>query len=140
MANNSFDRFIHFGNIADKKTREQLATSIFGQLRKTEKTNIGINNADVGNFAVAVDEVLDNSTMKELCNENPELAEKITYDILYFINKTKKQIDKTENPFAEEVDLYSTFVHTKKGNFYENWDSICPFIEQTYNNQIDIDF
>lgn len=136
----NFDRFIHFVNIANQDTRKQLATDIFEQLQKSEKT-IGINNADVGNFATVIDEVLDNSTMKELCSENPELVEKITADILDFVNKTKKQIDKTENPFEKENDLRSDFVQTKKESFDKNWKSVCPFIDKTYQkNQIDTEF
>ena len=137
----TFDKFIHFGNIADKKVREQLANSVFEQLQKNEKTNIGINSAEVGNFAVAIDKMLDNSTMKKLCNKNSELAEKITSEILDFINKTKKQIEKTKNPFEKEIDLHSAFVQAKQENFDKDWKSVCPFIEKTYEKgQIDTDF
>ena len=117
MGNNNFDRFIHFGNIVDQKTRKQLATVIFEQLQKKEQTNIGINNIGTENFSTAINEILDNLTMKELCGENPELAEKITTEIFDFINKTKKKINKTENPFAIEKDMYSVFRQTKKENF-----------------------
>ena len=141
MANSNFDRFIHFGSIADQKTRKQLAASVFEQLQKNEKTKINVNNAEVGNFTTAIDEMLDNPTMKELCHENRELAQKITSDILDFISKTKKQIDKTENPFKKEIDLCSTFVKTKKENFAQNWKSVCPLIDKTYEKiQIDTGF
>ena len=141
MGNNNFDRFINFGNIADQKTRKQLATAIFEQLQKNEKTNIGINNIAIENFPTAINEILDNLTMKELCLENPELAEKITTEILDFINKTKKQINKTENPFTKEKDIYSTFIQTKKENFDQNWELVYPFIDKTYEQHlIDTEF
>jgi uncharacterized protein with von Willebrand factor type A (vWA) domain len=139
MAN--FNRFIHFGTIADQKTREQLARSVFEQLQKSENMHVGSNNAGVGNFATAIDEVLDNATMKELCSENSELAENITSEILDFINKTKKHIDKSENPFAPESDLLASFVQTERNSFDKNWKSLYPFIDKTYQkNQIDTEF
>ena len=141
MGNNNFDRFIHFGNIADQKTRKQLATAIFEQLQRNEKINIDNNNIAIENFSAAINEILDNLTMKELCSENPELAEKITTEILDFINKTKKQINKTGNPFAIEKDMYSTFRQTKKENFDQNWELVYPFVDKTYaKNQIDTEF
>jgi hypothetical protein len=141
MANGKFDKFIYFGNIADPKTRKKLATTVFEQLQKPQKTKIDIDNSVIENFSTVIDEILDNSTMKELCNENPELAENITYEILDFVKNTKKKIDKIENPFVVETDLYSTFIQTKKETFDQNWNLVCPFVDNTYGkDQIDTEF
>lgn len=132
---NKFDRFTHFGSITDPATRKQLASSIYEQLQAKSKNGIGFANADIDNFASAIDAILSNETMKELCRQDQELAEKITLDILDFINKTKKQINKTDSPFDKENELLNDFSSTSKTKFEQNWKSVNPFIEKTYEKK-----
>ncbi len=73
--------------------------------------------------------------MKELCKQDKELAEKITQDILDFINKTKKQINKTDSPFEKETELLTDFDKTNKTKFENDWQTVNPFIEQTYDKK-----
>jgi hypothetical protein len=76
-----------------------------------------ISNEQTDNFAGAINSILSNDTMKEMCCENEELSEKITGDILDFVNKTKKLIDKTENPFENECNLLKQFEKTNENAF-----------------------
>ena len=41
MDKDTFDRFIHFGAIGDKKSREQIANAIYSQLQKKSESGIG---------------------------------------------------------------------------------------------------
>ncbi len=102
---NSFDRFTHFGSIANKDIRKKLSTEIYEQIAKKTEKGIGFANSNTDNFADAIKAILANETMKELCKQDKELAEKITQDILDFINKTKKQINNTDSPFEKETEL-----------------------------------
>ena len=102
---NQFSRFETFGAIANEATRKKLAETIFEQISKETEKGIGFANSDTDNFADAIKIILANETMKELCKQDKELAEKITQDILDFINKTKKQINKTDSPFEKETEL-----------------------------------
>ena len=132
---NSFERFTHFGGIADKDIRKKLAIDIYEQITKETEKGIGFANADTDNFADAVKIILANETMKELCKQDKELAEKITQDILDFINKTKKQINKTESPFEHESELLTDFDKTTKPKFENDWKTVNPFIEKTYDKR-----
>ena len=110
MHKETFDRFIHFGAIGDKKSREQIANAIYLQLQKKSESGFGFANANTDNFAASIDEILSNPTMKELCTKDPELAEKVTQEILNFINKTKKQLNNpqiTSNNFVNLQTIMS---------------------------------
>ncbi|GHT33217.1 hypothetical protein AGMMS49574_18430 [Bacteroidia bacterium] len=133
----NFSRFIHFGNIADTETRKQIAENIFMELY--DEQSQPISNAT--NFSIAISDILDNTTLHEMCKDNEELSGKITSDILDFVNRTQKQISRTDNPFVDEVMQYQQFVETNKKTFSDNWNLTKPFIDKTYNkNVIDTEF
>lgn len=141
MDKDTFDRFIHFGSIGDKKSREQMANAIYSQLQKKSENGIGFANADTEIFANSIDEILSNATMKELCSKDPKLAEKITQEILDFVNKTKKQINKTQNPFENEIELKQEFEQSKKSEFKNKWEKINSTIKNTYDKkELDVTF
>jgi uncharacterized protein with von Willebrand factor type A (vWA) domain len=141
--NNSFERFTHFGSIADKDIRKKLAIEIYEQITKETEKGIGFTNSNTDNFADAVKIILANETMKELCIQDKELAEKITQDILDFINKTKKQINKTTNPYYEETELKESFCLIDRTSFenQREWLKLKFFLEKEYSNrEIDLSF
>jgi uncharacterized protein with von Willebrand factor type A (vWA) domain len=141
MGKETFDRFIHFGAIGDKKQREQIAYAIYSQLQNNSESSIDFTNADTDNFANALNEILSNPTMKELCSKDPELAEKVTEEILDFINKTKKQINKTQNPFENEIELKQEFEQSKKSEFKNKWNKVSQTIKNTYHKkELDVNF
>lgn len=141
MKSNVFDRFIHFGSVGDKQTREKLAMTIYERLQKKSSTDIGFANSDIANFALAIDEALKNPTMKELCANDPELAEKITNDILEFVNNTKKQLIKTDSPFANEQETQEDFEKSKKSEFQPKWGKVNQLVKDNYSkNELDISF
>jgi uncharacterized protein with von Willebrand factor type A (vWA) domain len=131
----TFDRFIHFGSIGDKKSREQMATAIYSKLQKKTEKGIGFANANTDNFATSIDEILSNPTMKELCSKDPELAEKITQEILDFVNKTKKKLNKTQSPFENEIELKHEFQQSKNSEFKSKWEKVNPIIKNNYDKK-----
>jgi uncharacterized protein with von Willebrand factor type A (vWA) domain len=141
MKNSNFDKFELFGSIADESTRKKLAESIFFQLQKKSKSGIGFSNADTDNFANSIDEILSNPSMNELCSNDPELAEKITQEILDFVNKTKKQLNKSQNPFENEIELKNEFEHSKRSEFKNKWEKLNPTIKNNYDKkELDVTF
>ena len=79
---NQFSKFETFGIIADPAKRKKLAETIFEQITKETEKGIGFANSDTDNFADAIKIILANESMKELCKQDKELAEKITW---YFL-------------------------------------------------------
>jgi uncharacterized protein with von Willebrand factor type A (vWA) domain len=132
-----FDRFIYFSAIADEQTRKRMAESIFERLQNTDYHDTVVEN----NFTTAIDNILNHKTLCEMCNGNAELSETVASDILNFVDKTHKQIVKTENPFAAETQCVASLQYMQPNNFDQQWQSIKLFINKTYDkNEIDTDF
>jgi len=141
MMNNKFNRFINFGSISNKDQREKFATSIYEQLQKKQNVSINLSNEDTSNFAKTIESILSNETMRELCSKDPSLAEHITTDILDFINKTKRNIQRMEDPFEDEQNLLDNFKQTDKDTFEKSWEITAPFIQENYESQdLDTEF
>ncbi|KAF0204715.1 MAG: hypothetical protein FD170_140 [Bacteroidetes bacterium] len=130
-----FDRFENYGSIADELTRKRLAETIYSQLQTKTETKIGFANADIENFATAIDEILSNPTMRELCSKDHELAEKITQEILVFINKTSRSIGKSENPIGKEYIVFKEFEQSKKSEFKSKWENVNPILKDNYDQK-----
>jgi uncharacterized protein with von Willebrand factor type A (vWA) domain len=138
---NPFSKFENFGSIADPAKRKELANAIYEQLQSKSDKGIGFANSNTENFATAIDEILNNKTLKELCSQDKDLAEKVTQEVLDFINKAKREINTSENPFEGEKELLSSFSVSEKKNFQEKWKPTSGFLQDNYRkSQIDPDF
>jgi len=135
-----FDRFVNFGSVADKDKRAEIASFIYDQLQKKQNVSAVLSNENTDNFAVAIEDILSNDTMRELCTKDSSLTEHITTDILNFINKTKRHIQRIEDPFENEQKLLDNFGQTDKDSFEKSWETTAPFIQETYEQQIDTEF
>ncbi|MCL1994307.1 MAG: VWA domain-containing protein [Spirochaetes bacterium] len=130
-----FSRFVNFGSVANKDKRAELASSIYEQLQKKQNAKT-LSNGDTDNFAAAIEKILSNEAMQELCAKDPSLAKQVTQDILDFVNKTKRHILKTGNPFEKERQLLEEFKTTQAQTFEKSWENIASFIAETYSGQI----
>ena len=136
-----FSKFENFGSIADPGKRKELATAIYEQLQKKTGKGIGIVNSNTENFSTAINEILQNEMLKELCSKDKDLAEKVTQEILEFINKAKKEINTTANPFEQEKFLLQSFSKTDQKTFEQKWKPTSGFLKENYNKkQIDSNF
>jgi len=140
MTDNKFDRFITFGSVADKDKRAEIASLIFERLQNKQNISLDLSNDNTDNFASTIENILSNETMRELCAKDPGLAEHITTDILDFINKTKRNIQRIEDPFENEQKLLDNFSQTDKDSFEKSWETTAPFIKETYTQDIDTEF
>ncbi|MDR0475818.1 MAG: VWA domain-containing protein [Treponema sp.] len=136
MPNSKFDRFVNFGSVADKEKRAEIASTIYEQLQKRQNVSFALSNENTDNFATAIESILSNEAMRELCAKDPGLAENITTDILGFINKTKRHIQTSENPFEKEQNLLDSFKKIDKDSFEETWKITASFIQENYESQI----
>jgi len=139
MNDTKFNRFVNFGSIADKNKRAEITTLIYEQLQK-RNPSINLSNEDTDNFAIAIENILSNETMRELCAKDSSLTEHITTDILDFINKTKRQIQRMEYPFESEQMLLDNFGQTDEESFEKSWETTAPYIKETYTKDIDTEF
>jgi len=135
-----FTRFEKFSSIADEKTRKDIAKQTYNSVLE-----IGIPvetmDKEVHKFTDVINEIIDKDEIYDITNSNPELAEKVTENILNFINKTKKLIDKTESPLIEEIEIFHKFQNLSEDNFEKGWEITKGMISKVYDKEkIDTDF
>lgn len=136
-----FSKFVNFGLIGDNISRKQFADDIFNQLLNGsfEGKDFSTEQLDIYNFAVK--QIISNPSLQELCQQNRELSEKITKDILEFISKSGKEILKSENPFQAEMDLLDEFKNSTKKNHRKVWRNVKSEILAIYSkSEIDIKY
>jgi len=139
---NPFNKFETFGIIANREKRKKIARTIFEHMLALSEQSIGIPNSETENFTTAVDTILAHESIRSLCKQqDPSLIEKITIDILDFINNTKKTINKTADPFVKEQELKDIFKNSNKEKFQDDWKVVKRFIFDTYDSKkIDTSF
>ena len=142
MVINPFNKFETFGIIANRGKRKKIARTIFEHMLELSEKSIGIPNSETENFTTAVDTILAHESIRSLCKQqDPSLIEKITIDILDFINNTKKTINKTADPFVKEQELKDIFKNSNKEKFQDDWKVVKRFIFDTYDSKkIDTSF
>ena len=138
---NPFSKFENFGSITHPAKRKELAKAIYEQLQKKTGKGIGFADTNTENFSTAINDIIDNETLKELCSKDKELAEKVTQEVLDFINKAKKEINTSKNPFEQEKYIIQSFKKTQKKNFHDKWQLTSSFLKENYSKkQIDCNF
>ncbi|GHV79353.1 hypothetical protein AGMMS49944_11440 [Spirochaetia bacterium] len=94
------------------------------------------SNADPGNFADAVENILSYKTLRELSANDSSLAEQIDREIQAFIRKTKRELTQIGNPFETEQTYLREFEQIEKSNFQKIWDTTAPFLQETYEQTV----
>ncbi|MDR1957200.1 MAG: VWA domain-containing protein [Treponema sp.] len=147
-----FHSFIRFGGIADQKAREEIADAVYAYLLDKPGSALRIarlSAQDTDNFARAIETILANQSMRELCAQDalhrqtrsastpadPLIAEELTQEILDFITTVKRRMQQTESPFAVEQQLLGEFESLKTEDFEAVWEGVALFIQETYEPQ-----
>jgi uncharacterized protein with von Willebrand factor type A (vWA) domain len=138
---NLFIKFETFGEILDSTKRKKLSDEIYNHLQLEPQKGIKFKNWETDNFGSAITTILKNASMREICSQEPEIAEKVTLEILDFVNRTKKKILATTSPFGEEIKLLEKYKSAPIENLLSEWKVIDSFIKQTYlKSDLDLDF
>jgi uncharacterized protein with von Willebrand factor type A (vWA) domain len=142
---NKFSKFENFGLIADKNKRKAWAKAIFDELQQPSEKKITVFDAEIDGFSGVIQQILDNKTMRDLCQNDANLAQHITQEILEYINKAKKDFNQN-NPYSAERELLEQFNAINKLQFdksiIENKDVLRPFFDElnTLYQEIDVNF
>lgn len=136
-----FTQFEKFGSIGDAELRKLLAGSIFTNILSIQYIPIGIDNSKTQNFSDSINSILSEEDLRKLCSEDSAMAETITLEILDFINQSKRNLLKRENPYQKETNLLDSFHNVREENFEETWNSHSEFLKTIYKKeQFDLNF
>ena len=93
-------------------------------------------------FTQPVQELMQIPGLQKLTNEDPEMAEQVTRDIMDFMRKAEEEVaDVEKNPLKNEMEILEAFKAVKAKDFKDNWQGTGPFLEDTYRqDQIDTRF
>jgi len=130
----SFQKFITFGAVADPINRKKIADFVYDSLFNGE-SNINLKNSESSNYASSLSQIISNEKMKNLSRNDSELSQKITEDVLDFINRTKKAFNKLDNPYEEEQLMLNSFKTISEKTFRSEWDKASSFVKTTYGNK-----
>ena len=139
-------RFVEFGVVATKKNRKAIVEYIYSSLQNNPQKELNLTNRNTDNFADSIHQILNNQMMKELSSKDSTITKKITEETLEFINKTKKKMLSSSDPFLKEKELLNHFKHyrlkhNKLKEFFKIWKSVSEYVGNNYQeNEIPIEF
>jgi uncharacterized protein with von Willebrand factor type A (vWA) domain len=128
--NRMFNKFEYFGSIADKETRQKVANAIFESIQKVKHHNIELLDEATENFSTAINLILANNTLRELCQKDPVLSEKVTLEMLDFINQAKRKVQVTDNPHTKESERLNRFSELAENELLAPQEGKNPYLTQ----------
>lgn len=141
MEYSPFTKFELFGNIGDEELRRKLANSIYSAIQSTSERKIDFSEPAVQNFLSAINQILNNQTMRQLCHNDPNLAQVITTEILNFIVTGRKQIAISKNPHEAELLQLQKTKQDNNQLFQQNWEELKTVLQKEYKQQeLDVAF
>jgi uncharacterized protein with von Willebrand factor type A (vWA) domain len=126
-----FTKFENLGQIADRNKRKKMAKNIFDELHNSSENKIALSDAETDNFGTSINQIISNKNLKELCENDAELSEKITQEILNFITKTQKEIVVNDS-LSSEYELLDLFEKITEKQFIAQKDKhiLTPFFKE----------
>ena len=91
--------------LLNSNEEKELNTLIYEHLCKNDISKIMLLGTGADNFAHAINEILSEKPIRELCIKDNNFARQITQYILDFIIKTQQHILEIDNPFENEKQL-----------------------------------
>jgi CRISPR/Cas system CMR subunit Cmr6 (Cas7 group RAMP superfamily) len=126
------------GSLLNSNEEKNLNTSIYECLCKNDISKVMLLGTGADNFAHAINEILSEKPIRELCIKDNNFALQIAQYILGFITKTQQHISEIDNPFENEEQLLLEYVSSTSKNFEESWKITAPFIQLNYD-QLNLD-
>jgi hypothetical protein len=119
------------GLLLNSNEEKKLSSSIYERLCKNDISKAMLFGTGADNFAHAINEILSEKSIRELCIKDNNFALQITQYILGFITKTQQHILEINNHFENEKQLLLKSVLSTPKNFEESWKIAAPFIQLT---------
>ncbi len=135
-------QFIEFGHFFDRQTRQYLVDYL---VQKTNPTHTLSQmpfsfQKRLMHLLEALDKIFEEKNVKEITQNNPQLAQEIIEDTLKWLRKTYEKTDQ-ENPHAEERKELDRWQHKPNFAWAESWDILVNFLKNIYQiDEIDTRF
>ncbi len=129
-----FSRFIEFGNLLDRKSRQYLVAYFRHKLEGGPLESPDLNNQYFRYFQQALTNIFDINGLLPLLQKNERIAEHVVLDTLYWIRKTFTNV-RTQNPHQKEEELLKGWAVTPLKVFKERYPFLLNFLSGTYHKE-----
>jgi uncharacterized protein with von Willebrand factor type A (vWA) domain len=134
-------RFIHLGHVGDAAARAALIAALEAHLASLGKTPLAIPPLLAKEYGPAIQSIVQQSTLLDLCGQDPNLRTEIIKEVCNWLEDSARQLRKKTPPQAEEATLLAQMKAATKGNVQGVWTKASPILSKEYTKaQLDPQF
>lgn len=130
-----YERFIEFGNLLDRKSRQYLVEYFRYKLEGTTYESPELNDQYFKYFQKALEHIFSINKLLPLLQENQRISQHVVLDTLQWIRKTFAKV-RTQNPYHKEEDLLKGWAVTPLKIFTERYPFLLNFLRNNYARQV----
>ncbi|MDX1906221.1 MAG: VWA domain-containing protein [Bacteroidia bacterium] len=135
-----FDRFVEFGTLLDRKTRRYLVQYLQARLNPRMPLPPVLEEPYFQYFTRALDRLLGEGLLHEICLDKPALAAQVAADTLRWMRKAWQQVT-DQNPHADEWQRLRAASVTPLRDLGQRWPYIIRFLDSMYTrDELDTGF
>lgn len=127
----AFDRFVEFGEILDRRTRQYLVQYLHHRIDTEVEVPEEIDDRYYHYFRGAFDDLLLNPEVAEVMGENEALSRQVVLDTLYWLRNVWKKVE-TKNPYHEEQERLESWSVTTLEHFVPRYPYLLNYLDGKY--------
>ena len=134
-SNPTIENFENYGKVGTKENRKQLVDAISDNITSKEDDKVEFpKEPEIKNYSEIIQKIIEKPELVNLSNENEEIAEQISNDIIQWTKETSKQINKT-NPFYDEKTSFEEVKQLSSTEFKEKFETIKDYCKEAYSKK-----
>jgi len=132
-----FERFIEFGTILDRKTRQYLVQYLRAKYDPDWMFPDDLKSTYYNYLCKALDRIFDSEELTELLRKKPVLAKQVSTDTLHWIKKAYRDIQ-AKNPYEQETERLEAYNIMPVSRWISNWYAVTDYLKGIYE-RVEID-
>ncbi|MGB0522116.1 MAG: VWA domain-containing protein [Flammeovirgaceae bacterium] len=131
----TFERFITFGNLFDEKTRRYIVQYIHSKIFHTPLPESSLTQDKYINYlTTSLDSILSHEPIQKAVSESDGLTQQLIHDVLRWLKKTDQKI-KEDNPYYEEKQRFDAWSHKPTFLWKDSWYNCTNYLKNIYQEQ-----
>ncbi len=129
-----FERFIEFGTILDRKTRQYLVQYLRAKYDSDRIFPDDLKSTYYNYLCKALDRIFDSEELTELLRKKPVLAKQVSTDTLHWIKKAYRDIQ-AKNPYEQETERLEAYNVMPVVRWVSNWYAVADYLKGVYERE-----
>ncbi|MEO1452043.1 MAG: hypothetical protein AAFV07_21100, partial [Bacteroidota bacterium] len=131
----AFDRFVEFGTLLDRRTRQYLVRYLRAKLGLSEAEPDALEDSYYRYFTSALDRIFGNEDLMKICLDRPSLSRQIAADTLAWIRRTHAEMN-NGHPFEDEARRLRATAGMPLRMFWTRMDVLLDFLKHQYPQEV----